>query len=315
MIESIQTKRIGHAYIFCGPDGIGRRTMAECFSRSLTCAEMGDRPCGRCESCVLNENGTNPDIIYIRRKENKATIGVDDVRLIQEEVLTAPRFGAYKVIVFENAEKMTVQAQNALLKTLEEPPEYIIMILISSNNSQILDTVKSRAVSVEFKRYSDSEILEAYKKQRKEEIDSRILCEYADGIIGRALSVADSNEYGDICNKITDNLKLLYEGGGRALCDFQNLFAEYSDKRELFFFILYSILRDISVAAGYRRSIPLQNVQVEDKIYRLSDCIGYHRATECLALVNKSWRMTGQNVNYKLMADALAIRIQEVIHD
>jgi hypothetical protein len=156
--------------------------------------------------------------------------------------------------------------------------------------------------------------MEAYKRKSSESTDSRLLCEYADGIIGRALSMAGSDEYGKICDRIVDGLKELSGGSGRALCNFQNLFAEYSEKKELFFFTLYSILRDISVAAAYGRKTALQNAQTEDKIYAISDCVGYHKAVKCLEQVNKSWRMAGQNVNYKLMADALSIRIQEVFY-
>lgn len=314
LIESIQTQRIGHAYMFCGPEGIGRRTMARCFAEAISCSSQSIEPCGMCSACTLNKSGTNPDIIHIRRQEGKASVGVEEIRLVQDEISTAPQFGQYKIIIFENAEKMTVQAQNALLKTLEEPPSYIVMILISSNNSQMLDTVKSRAVKVDFKRYSDSEIVEAYTKQKSEGIDSRLLCEYADGIIGRALSVTSFGEYEEICDKIANALVALSKGGGRELCGFENLLAEYAEKKEFFFFTLYSILRDVFVFASYGKKVALQNAQIANKIYSLSDAIGYHKAAKCLDLVNKSWRMVGQNVNYKLMAEALAIRIQEVFH-
>lgn len=314
LIESIQTQRIGHAYMFCGPEGIGRKTMARCFAEAISCSTQSVEPCGICSACTLNKGGTNPDIIHIRRQEGKTSVGVEEIRLVQDEIYTAPQFGKYKVIIFENAEKMTVQAQNALLKTLEEPPAYIVMILISSNNSQMLDTVKSRAVKVDFRRYSDSEILKAYTRQNFEAFENRLLCEYADGIIGRAISVTSFSEHKEICEKIVNALINLSKGGGRELCDFENLLAEYAEKKEFFFFTLYSILRDVSVFASYGRKVPLQNAQVANKIYSLSDITGYHKAVKCLELVNKSWRMVGQNVNYKLMADALAIRIQEVFH-
>lgn len=316
LVESIQTGRVGHAYMFCGPDGIGRKTMAKCFAELLTCNKNGTEICGVCEACVLNKSDTNPDIINIKRQEGKATIGVEDVRLVQDEISTAPQFGKYKVIIFENAEKMTVQAQNALLKTLEEPPQYIVLILISSNNSQILDTVKSRSVRIDFKRYTDSEILAAFRREKPmQEIDGSLLCEYSDGIVGRALSMASSQEHEEICQKIILGLQSLQSGGGRALCDFENLMAEYAEKKELFFFTLYSVLRDIAVLAGYGKAATLQNAGQAKGIRSLYDVIGYHKAMKCIELVGKSWRMAGQNVNYKLMADALAIRIQEVIHD
>lgn len=316
LFESIQTGRIGHAYLFCGPDGIGRKTMARCFAEALTCETDSVLPCERCEACVLNRNNTNPDVLWIRQQEGKATVGVEEIRSVQEEISTAPQFGKYKILLFEHAEKMTVQAQNALLKTLEEPPSYIVMILISSNNALLLDTVKSRAVRVDFKRNTDEEVFKAFQhKYGTTAVDKHILCEYADGIIGRALSMADPAQYEKICDKILQCVRDLPDGGGRAFCSFENLFAEYAGQKEIFFFTLYSLFRDIGLSARYGESISLQNVQAVDRIQNLGGKIGYHNAMECVRQIGRTWRLLGQNVNYKLAADALAIRIQEVIHD
>ena len=261
LTESIQTGRIGHAYMFCGPDGIGRRTMARCFAETLTCSANAAEPCGTCEACVLNANSTNPDVLVIQKQDGKATIGVEEVRLVQDEISTAPQFGRYKVIIFENAEKLTVQAQNALLKTLEEPPPYIVMILISSNNLQILDTVKSRSVKVDFKRYTDKEILEAYGRVKKDgNVDGKLLCEYADGIIGRALSMANTGEQEEMCRVVVNGMLALSRGGGRALCEFQKIMADYAEKKELLFFTVYSVLRDAAMYAGYGRNVAMQNI-------------------------------------------------------
>lgn len=315
LTESIQTGRIGHAYMFCGPDGIGRRTMARCFAETLTCSANAAEPCGTCEACVLNANSTNPDVLVIQKQDGKATIGVEEVRLVQDEISTAPQFGRYKVIIFENAEKLTVQAQNALLKTLEEPPPYIVMILISSNNLQMLDTVKSRSVKVDFKRYTDKEILEAYGRVKKDgNVDDKLLCEYADGIIGRALSMANTGEQEEICRAVANGMLALSCGGGRALCEFQKIMADYAEKKELLFFTVYSVLRDAAMYAGYGRSVAMQNINETRTICRLSEAIGYHKAMKAIEHVGKAWRMAGQNVNYKLMADSLTIRIQEVFH-
>ncbi|MFR1517466.1 MAG: ATP-binding protein [Clostridia bacterium] len=314
--DSIQTGRVGHAYLFCGPDGIGRKTMALCFAEALSCESGGTIPCGRCEACILNQSGTNPDIIRIRPQEGKATVGVEEVRSVQDEISTAPRFGKYKILLFEHAEKMTVQAQNALLKTLEEPPAYVIMILLCANNAMLLDTVKSRAVRIDFKRNTDAEILEAFQRAYgRSAPDKYILCEYADGIIGRALQMANPEQYEEVCDKILQSVGDLPDGGGRALCVFENLFAAYADRKEIFFFTLYSLFRDIAFAARYEKTVPLQNARAEDRIRNLSGRIGYHNAMECVGQIDRAWRLVGQNVNYKLAADALAIRIQEVIHD
>lgn len=313
--DAIRTGRIGHAYIFCGPDGIGRRSIGRCFAEALTCTHGGAVPCGECEACVLNQNGTNPDIFFVRPQEGKATVGVEDVRSVAEVLSTAPQYGKYKVILFEYAERMTVQAQNALLKTLEEPPEYAVMILICSNLSLLLDTVRSRSVRVDFKRNSDDEVVEAFVRAHGNlTVDRRVLCEYADGIIGRALTMADPAQYTQICSDILECLSKLAAGGGRALCTFENLLAEYAVQKELFFFLLSSLFRDIAICARYEGSVPLQNVRHAAQIRDLSRAIGYHRALACLEHVGRTWRIVGQNVNYKLASDALAIRVQEVIH-
>ena len=313
--DHIRDGRIGHAYIFCGPEGIGRKSMAYCFAEALTCKNGGILPCGSCESCVLNHSKTNPDIITIRQQEGKATIGVDEVRSVQEEVSTAPQYGKYKILIFEHAEKLTVQAQNALLKTLEEPPAFVVMILVTSNLSVMLDTVKSRSVRVDFQRNTDSEVLEAFTRAHGNiAVDRRILCEYADGIIGRALMMADFAWYDKVCGEILSCLSALPSGGGQALCAFENLFAAAQDQKEIYFFTLYSLLRDIAVLDRYGGSVPLQNTQVSDRIQELSRTLGYHRALGCMKQVDHAWKLIGQNVNYKLAVDALAIHIQEVIH-
>ena len=176
--------------------------------------------------------------------------------------------------------------------------------------------MKSRAVRVDFKRNTDEEVFKAFQhKYGTTAVDKHILCEYADGIIGRALSMADPAQYEKICDKILQCVRDLPDGGGRALCSFENLFAEYAGQKEIFFFTLYSLFRDIGLSARYGESISLQNVQAVDRIQNLGGKIGYHNAMECVRQIGRTWRLLGQNVNYKLAADALAIRIQEVIHD
>ncbi len=315
LLESLQADRIGHAYLFSGPDGIGKKTFAEYFSYYLTCQNSQVDPCGSCKCCALNKAETNPDIIRIQRQEKKATIGVSDVRFVQEEVMTAPTQSRRKIFIFENAEKMTIQAQNALLKILEEPPSNVIMILLSSNNNQIIDTIKSRIVKIEFKRYTDDEIKWVFKEKYPEkEIDEDILCEYADGIIGRALSMVTIEEYKKACNEIIDGLELLYSKKGKAICEFESKFAANAENKEIYFFILISIMRDIMILGRYGRRVPIQNAQYADRLAHICEKIDYHKAKGCVEIINKAWQMLSKNVNYKLATDMLVIRLQEEIY-
>lgn len=325
--EGIQTGRIGHAYLFSGPEGIGKSTMAICFAEAITCEKYGyedillsSMPCGQCEGCLLNRNKTNPDVVIIKPQIGSVNVGVEDVRLVQDEISTAPVYGKYKVLIFENADKMTVQAQNALLKTLEEPPEYIVMILLSSNNSAIIDTVKSRTVRVDFQRYTDEEILTAFDIRKSahgidKDIDKNIICEYSDGIIGRALEIADTEGYEILCNDLLVSIENLYSGGSVELCMFENMFVKYAEKKEMFFFTMYSLFRDIAIVSRYGKNINLQNAGKFKQILKIADRIGYHNAIDCLHNIDASWRLVKQNVNYKLASDSLAIRIQKSFSD
>lgn len=324
LTENIKTGRIGHAYLFCGPDGVGRKMMARCFAEAVTCEKCSDallaseystiEPCGNCEACVLNMNSSNPDIITVRPQEGKATVGVDDVRSVQDEILTAPQYGRYKVFLFEHAEKMTAQAQNALLKTLEEPPSYVIIIMMTSSSSLILDTVRSRSVRIDFKRNTDAEVIEAFERARGAKAqDTRLLCEYADGIIGRALEMADPNGYEQVLSRLLECIKGLISGGGRALCSMENLFAEYADRKDIFFFTLYSLFRDIALLARYSDA-PLQNVRAKNEIRDINAHIGYHKAMDCIESIGRTWQLISRNVNYRLASDSLSIRLQEVIN-
>lgn len=316
LLESIRADRVGHAYLFNGVEGIGRKTFAECFARYITCQNGSMNPCGKCESCTLSITQNNPDIIWFRKDEKKATIGVKEIRSVQDYVATSPSYSKYKVIIFENAEKMTLQAQNALLKVLEEPPVYVVMILISSNNSQILDTVKSRTIKVDFKRYSNKEIIDAFRsKYPKSDISDVLLCEYADGIMGRALSITNSDDYVKMCADIIGGISSLCSGRGIALCEFEALIANNAKQKELFFFILLSIFRDVMVVSRYGKEARVQNAQEVKNIYNLCDKIDYHKAKKCVEIVNHTWQTVNKNVYYKIASDLLAVKLQEVLYD
>lgn len=315
LLETIQLKKVSHAYLFSGAEGTGRKSFAEIFAKYLMCMGNETHPCRQCESCILSSNNTNPDIIRVKRAKKKASIGVDDIRFVQEEIATAPNHSRYKIIVFEEAEKMTVQAQNALLKTLEEPPSYIVIILISSNDLQLLETVKSRTIKIDFKRYTNNEIITVFKeKYPDKDIDCNVLCEYADGIIGRALSMAESDGYSKLCAEIIECFNNLCDGKGKSLCTFEKIISENSESKELLFYVILSVLRDIMVVNRYSRVVSIQNAQDVEKINRISDKIDYHKAVECIEKVNETWKLLQKNVNYKLATDMLVIQLQEVIH-
>ncbi len=141
--------KLGHAYILEGPRGSGRHTAALAAAASLSCenrlSDTHSLPCGECLSCRKIARGVSRDVITVRRPDGKATIGVDTIRLLREDLYIIPSESEYKVYILEEAELMTPQAQNALLLSLEEPPRYAVLFLLTENTTALLETIRSRA--------------------------------------------------------------------------------------------------------------------------------------------------------------------------
>ena len=149
--SSIELGKISHAYILNGEKGVGKKTLAFVVSKSLQCETGEPDPCGKCKSCLQVESGNQPDIIWIKH-EKPNVITVDEIRAqVVNDVSLKPYSSRYKIYIIPDAQMMNPAAQNALLKTLEEPPEYTIIILLTSNLDKMLPTIISRCLVLNFK--------------------------------------------------------------------------------------------------------------------------------------------------------------------
>lgn len=163
--HAIDEKKIAHAYLFCGPRGTGKTTVAKLLAKAVNCT--GDpKPCGECENCKQIENGTHPDVIEIDAASNN---GVEEVRSLIDKVKYAPTQGQYKVYIIDEVHMMSPGAFNALLKTLEEPPAHVIFILATTEPHKILPTIISRCQRFDFTRLTDQEMVQRMQYVLKEE--------------------------------------------------------------------------------------------------------------------------------------------------
>lgn len=199
--KGIEEGAIHHAYMLTGDRGIGKKTMAEAFLLELFC-ENRDRDTGEaclnCPECKKILSGNHPDVIYVTHDKEK-TIGVDEIR--EQLVETAgirPFSSKYKVYVIPDAELLSVQAQNALLKTLEEPPEYVVIILLASDDKQLLDTIRSRVVVEKMKPLTDSMIRNYMEEKLGAEGEKLEICTaFSRGNLGRAIELYQSETFSD----------------------------------------------------------------------------------------------------------------------
>ena len=196
MQAAIRDKKPFHAYLFQGEEGVGKEALARTFAAGLQCqSESADKPCKECVSCRQMESGNQPDVIWVTRE--KASLGVDEIREQLCNTMDIKPFSSpYKIYLVPEAEKMTEAAQNALLKTIEEPPEYGIVILMTSNISALLPTIQSRCLTMEFRPLSTA-VVESYVKEHCQVPDyqARASAAFAQGNLGKAMRYAKSEDF------------------------------------------------------------------------------------------------------------------------
>ena len=193
--NQIKSERIGHAYLFCGTRGTGKTTVAKIFAKAVNCEHPVDgSPCGECETCRAIAAGNSMNVIEIDAASNN---GVDNIREIREEVSYRPTEGKYKVYIIDEVHMLSIGAFNALLKTLEEPPEYVIFILATTEAHKIPVTILSRCQRYDFKRITietiSARLRELIDKEKwdVEEKAVRYIARMADGSMRDALSLLD----------------------------------------------------------------------------------------------------------------------------
>lgn len=193
--NQIRSDRIGHAYLFCGTRGTGKTTVAKLFAKAVNCEHSKDgSPCNECASCKSIMAGTSMNVIEIDAASNN---GVDNIRMINDEVQYSPTEGKYKVYIIDEVHMLSIGAFNALLKTLEEPPSYVIFILATTEVHKIPITILSRCQRYDFKHITVDTIAENLKELsekeglRAEEKALRYIAKRADGSMRDALSLLD----------------------------------------------------------------------------------------------------------------------------
>lgn len=244
--ESIKNDMTSHAYIFCGNKGSGRNLTAGAFAKTANClSHINGNACGKCPSCIQFESGNNPDVFYVKATKT-ISISVDDIReQIVNEVKIKPYSYKRKIFIIDKADTMTSQAQNALLKTLEEPPKYVLIILIAENTENFLPTVLSRCVMMKFSPISVN-LIKNYliNNCAMNENDAAFYAEYSIGSIGEALRLSGDENFYQMRNDIIsclDRLDTMDFVSAMLMAKEMEKYKAYSE----LFDIMYMFYRDV----------------------------------------------------------------------
>ena len=280
--NSIKLNKNSHSYIFWGIEGIGKKLIAKEFAKNILCVQHS-KDC-KCKSCIEFDSNNNPDFQMIENEDGK--IIIKQIRDMQKTIAEKPIISNKKVYIIDNADTMTKEAQNCLLKTLEEPPEYITIILICSNEDNLLSTIKSRCTRMQFGPIKNEEI-KRYIKERYpgQEISDNII-NLSQGSIGKTIKLSENN--------------VIYENIEKILLNMQNKdLIEIVQMAEE----IYKTKEEISSVLDYMNVILLKLSKQNIKYIR------------CIEIVEQTKKRLKVNSNYDMCIDNLLFNMTKIMHN
>lgn len=304
---AIQNNNIGHAYIFEGPDGIGRRETALSFASMLMC-EAEDFPCGHCKTCQLFMQGSNPDFQEIDSGDKN--IGVEDIRSLLKGLVIRPLYSKYKVIIINNADKMTVQAQNALLKSLEEPPFYVIFIMTVQSISAITQTIRSRCQRILFNKLANKDVMGILEeKYGNKSSNMEFIVSYSDGVIGTAIDLINSPSIIELRDEVLEAVAQLIYRKNSDLFKTYEIFEKNSDKADYILSVILLFFRDILIYNMTSNISLLLNSDKKDMIIK-NPGVNISSLIMCIQVVWDSYRGLEFNANFQLVIEVMLMKIE-----
>lgn len=206
--------RLCHAYLFSGPQGVGKKTFARRFAQAILCRDGSVRPCGTCTSCRKFQSGNHPDFLAYDGRHGPNAIHIDWIRELRADAYIRPNDGDYKVYLLPCAEDLSIGAANALLKVLEEPPPYAVFLLTTDNRENVVQTIRSRCIVQELYPLSVDAAVQALERLQpeREPAELRMAAEISGGVLGQALDLLGDESFGEISGLARQCMEALLRG-------------------------------------------------------------------------------------------------------
>nr|WP_076780026.1 DNA polymerase III subunit delta' [Lachnoclostridium phocaeense] len=310
--NAVTENKVSHAYILNGERGSGKKMLANLFATTLLCEEQGPDPCNACHSCHQAESGNHPDIIRVTH-EKPNTISVDDIRRqVNEDIQIKPYQGPYKIYIIAEADLMTVQAQNALLKTIEEPPAYAVIFLLTENAEALLPTITSRCVMLKLRNIKDT-LIRKYLMETMHVPDYKAdMCTaFAQGNMGRAIMLASSDHFNEIREEAVQLLKYINEMDISEVTKAIKKIGTYKLEINDYLDIIMIWYRDVLL---YKATKDMDKVVFKDQISYIQERAkksSYEGIELILESLEKAKTRLKANVNFDLVMELLLLTIKE----
>lgn len=310
--NAVKEDKVSHAYILNGERGSGKKMLANLFARTLQCESHGIDPCGTCHSCMQMESGSHPDVIYVHH-EKPNSISVDDIRTqVNNDVMIKPYQGPYKIYIIGEADLMTPQAQNALLKTIEEPPEYAVFFLLAENAQLLLPTITSRCVMLKLRNIKDTLIRKYLMEQMGvPDYKADICTAFAQGNVGRAIMLANSEHFNELREEALQLLKYMPDMEMDEIIKAIKRISVYKLEINDYLDIILIWYRDILM---YKATKEVDKVVFKDQISFIKEAArksSYEGIETVIEALDKAKARLRANVNFDLVMELLLLTIKE----
>ncbi len=310
--NAIRMDKISHAYILNGESNSGKMMLAEAFAMALQC-ETGDaEPCMECRSCRQAKEHNQPDIIYVTH-EKPNIISVDDIRhQLNNDIVIKPYSSKYKIYIVDEAEKMNVQAQNALLKTIEEPPAYAVILLLTTNADGFLPTILSRCITLNLKTVPEDMIKShLMRKYQVPDYQADLCAAFAQGNVGKAIQLASSGEFHELKSEALSLVKKLEDTDLYEMNQLIKQISQYKNEINEFLDLLTLWFRDVLYA---KATNDVSNLIFRDEVYDIKKQAAkrsYSGIESILNTLEQTRVRLNANVNFELVIEMLLITIKE----
>lgn len=313
LTHTIEQGKISHAYVINGERFSGKEFIANVFAMALQCEHPdGVEPCQQCHSCKQALSGNQPDIIRVTH-EKPNTIGVDDIRTqINTDIAIKPYSSPRKIYIIQEGEKMTAQAQNALLKTLEEPPAYAVILILTTNVDALLPTILSRCVVLNMKPVRDDLVKKYLMEELKiPDYKANVCVAFARGNLGKARQLASSEEFDHIKEEAVSMLKYVQDVEINEMLAAIKKIQEYKFDVEDYLDILAIWYRDVLLFKATNDANHLIFKEEIQYIKKCADRCAYEGIEDILKALDKAKSRLKANVNFELTMELLLMAIKE----
>lgn len=310
--DAVEQNKVSHAYILNGQRGSGKKMLARLFAMTLQCESGKSEPCGQCHSCIQTKSGNQPDIITVKH-EKPASISVDDIReQLNGDIMIKPYSSPYKIYIIPEADLLTVQAQNALLKTIEEPPEYAVIFLLTENADSLLPTIRSRCVMLKLRNIKD-QLVKKYLMEQLQipDYQADLCAAFAQGNIGRAIMLAKSEHFNEIKEEAIQLLKYIDEMELSEIVTAIKEISKYKLEVTDYLDIITIWYRDILI---YKATKEIGNLVFGDQLKYIKEKASkssYEGIEIILESIEKAKTRLKANVNFDLVMELLLLTIKE----